>query len=64
MSHLAKEDLKTFRGIFVVEVLVFLINIVLGILWVIEEGFVLRRFVPFICWSLALVVLIIKYNQK
>ena len=50
--------------LFVVILLIFLLNTIISSVNVIEDGFLLRRIIPAVCWYIATIILITTFFRK
>jgi hypothetical protein len=49
------------RTLFIVILLIFIINVIISTANVIEDGTLLRRVIPAVCWSIATIIWIALY---
>lgn len=52
------------RTLHIVISLILLVNAIVSILNVVEDGFIIRRAIPAVCWSIATVIWISSYQRK
>jgi hypothetical protein len=61
---LAMQNSNISRTLFVVTLLIFLLNAIISTANVIEDGALLRRVIPAVCWSIATIIWIASYLGK
>ena len=58
------ENVKISRTLFFVILPIFLVNAIINTANVIEDGAVLQRVIPAVCWSIATIIWIVSYLRK
>jgi hypothetical protein len=58
---LAMQNWHISRTLFIVTMLVFLLNAIISTVNVIEDGALLRRVIPAVCWNIATLIWIASY---
>jgi len=61
---LAMQNRHISRTLFIVIMLVFLLNAIISTVNVIEDGALLRRVIPAVCWSIATIIWIASYLRN
>jgi fumarate reductase subunit D len=61
---IAMQNSNISKTVFIVILLIFLLNAIISTANVIEDGAILRRVIPAVCWTLAAIIWIASYLRK